>query len=90
MTRSAPATSESRWLTPPAVADQLGIDPSKVIAWIGSGTLVAVNVAQGTGGRPRWRIAPSELQAFLLRRQSRPSVQLQRRRKDTPEAIPFF
>ena len=72
----------TRWLTPPDVAEQLGVEPPKVIAWINAGELVAVNVAQSLHGkRPRWRIDPRELEAFLLRRQKRPNAPRAKRRK---------
>jgi hypothetical protein len=40
------------------------------LAWISNGELVAVNVAERTGGRPRWRIRRSDLEDFLHRRQN--------------------
>jgi len=57
-----------RWLSPPQVAKQLGVDPAKVIGWLRRGELVGVNVADRLGGRPRYRIDPAELAAFLQRR----------------------
>src|SRR5437660_5835359 len=40
-------------LTPPEVAKMWGITPEKVIAFIRSGELRAINVATRLGGRPR-------------------------------------
>ena len=62
--------SDTTWRSPPQRAKQLGIDPEKVIGWIESGQLVAVNVSNGT--RPRWRISDSAFEAFLVARQNRP------------------
>jgi hypothetical protein len=60
----------------------LGIDPAKVVAWIRRGELTAVNVAEFTGGRPRYRISPESLQQFLARRQTTPAPKpVCRRRK---------
>ena len=56
--------------TTTVVAERYGIAPEKVLEWIRSGELIAINVAQGSNGqRPRWRIAEAELEAFELRRQ---------------------
>ena len=76
--------TERRWLSPPQVAEQLGIDPGKVIAWIRAGQLAAVNVAENVGGRPRYRISPDALDAFLLGRSTAPDPKPTRRK-----AAPF-
>jgi hypothetical protein len=79
------------WLSPPQVAEQLGVDPSKVIGWIVRGELVGVNVATRATGRPRWRVSPSELAAFLARRQStRPAAVPKRGRWQTSGVVEFF
>lgn len=77
--------SDTRWRSPPQLAKRLGIDPGKVLAWIYSGQLRAVNVATNLGGRPRWRIAMGDFEAFLLQRQSpavAPKPRNRRRKKD--------
>lgn len=58
------------YLTPPAVANALGISADKVRSWIAEGQLGALNVASRTGGRPRWRIPPAELERFKRNRSS--------------------
>jgi Helix-turn-helix domain len=76
----------ARWLSPPDVAAQLGIDPEKVIGWIRRGELNAVNVAAGhLGGRPRFRINPDDLAEFLRRRStlSAPKPARTRRKQGT-------
>jgi hypothetical protein len=73
-----------RWLTPPQLAQMLGIDPIKVIGWIKRGELAAVNVAKNNGWRPRWRISPEALEAFLKPRTARPEVKPERRRREPP------
>jgi hypothetical protein len=78
------------WLTPPKIAKQFGIDPAKVVGWIRRGELVAVNVADRTGGRPRWRIASDDLDAFLLRRRSQPPALRPARRKHPADVIEFY
>jgi len=74
------------WLSPPAIAERLGIDAHKVLGWIGRGELKAVNVADHVGGRPRWRIAERDLEAFIARRSSKTEPTKTRRRKTTKPA----
>lgn len=55
-------------LTPPAVARAYGVNVGKVLAWIRSGELRAVNLASRPGGRPRWRISADAIAQFEARR----------------------
>tara|TARA_A100001391_G_scaffold193970_1_gene169838 strand:- start:99 stop:329 length:231 start_codon:yes stop_codon:yes gene_type:complete len=58
------------FITPPQAAKLLRVHPDKVVAWINSGELVAMNLATDPNGlRPRWRIARTELEKFLAKRQ---------------------
>lgn len=52
------------WLSPPQVAKERGVKPAKVLAWIATGELAAVNHAESRMGRPRWRISRAALDAF--------------------------
>ncbi len=56
-----------RFLTPPAVGKILGCGSDKVLELIRNKELKAANLASGSQ-RPRWKINPSDLQAFLERR----------------------
>ena len=67
-------------LTPPEVAKMWGITPEKVIAFIRSGELRAINVATRLGGRPRFLIDVSDLAAFEARRAVVPQTKPVRRR----------
>ncbi len=67
-------SSQTVWHTPPQVAEQFGIDAAKVLGWIHSGQLIAVDVSAKRGGRPRWRISQSALDSFLAGRQSTPAA----------------
>ena len=82
MTSAAPSTA---WLTPPQVAEQLAVDPSKVIVWIKRGELVAVNLASRIDGRARYRISAEALGEFLRRRTATPTARptRSRRRRET-------
>lgn len=76
------------YLSPPAIAKRYGIKPVKVLAWIAAGELVAVNVAERSNGRPRWRVSPEALADFERRRSSRPAAQPRRNpRKQVPRYV---
>ncbi|MCA9185000.1 MAG: helix-turn-helix domain-containing protein [Planctomycetales bacterium] len=53
-----------RMMTPPEVARLLKVKPHKILAWIQSGELRAINVAAKLGGRPRYRVTVEDLRAF--------------------------
>lgn len=74
-----------RAISAAATARRLGIHPSKVLCWIRSGELRAVNLAETPGGRPRWKILPDALDEFLLSRQSTPPTPRRRRRRQTEQ-----
>ena len=80
----------TRHLTPPKLAEQLGVDPSKVLAWIASGELVALNLATSTSGRPRWAITPNDLERFLTGRRSCRPINPQRRRRSPSKVGEFL
>lgn len=79
-------------LTPPQLAKRFGVSVHKVLGWIASGEIVAVNMAEKLGGRPRWRIFPEAIEAFLLRRSSKPDVKPSkvRKRKNNPGFVDYF
>jgi excisionase family DNA binding protein len=71
----------TRWHSPPQIAEQLGVDPSKVLGWIKSGILEAINVSNGR--RQRYRISPEALEQFLSLRSTRPAPKPIRRQRPT-------
>ncbi len=78
-------------ITPPAFAEFLGVNVGKVLDWIHSGTFIAHNVAAETTTRPRWRIMPSSIEAFLLARASvQPPKQQKRKKSASSGAKEFF
>ncbi len=79
----------TRWWTPPQVAEQLAVDPVKVIGWIKSGMLTAVNVGEGPL-RPRYRIAPESLADFLRRRETSAPAPRPARRRKPPAVKQYF
>ncbi len=79
-----------RYLSPPDVAELLGINPGKVIAWIRSGELAATNVAASLAGRPRWRVSPADLAIFEARRSAVAPATRSRPRRKNAHVIEFF
>ena len=76
--------ANNQFLTPPAVGRLLGCGSDKVLNLIRTGELRASNLAGGSR-RPRWKINPADLQAFLERRSNSalsqsPAPQTTRRR----------
>lgn len=62
-----PSDKTPEILTPPKIAEKLGVKPETVIGWIKSGELAGFNVAS-PGKRPRYRVSAEALEAFTLRR----------------------
>jgi hypothetical protein len=78
-------------LTPNQFARRLGIGIHKVLAWIRSGELRAINVALNTTKRPQWSIPADAVTDFETRRAAVPVAKpaRRRRRRDT-NVIEFF
>lgn len=81
--------------TPRQVGEQIGCNATKVLLWIASGDLQAVNTAvSATGQRPRWRITEEAIADFLRRRSSAPPSPAQapapRRRRSADAAVPEY
>jgi hypothetical protein len=70
-----------RWRTPPQLAEELGADPAKIIIEIRAGRLAAIDLATPGSKRPRYRISPEAIEAFLASRQVRPPVPKPPRRR---------
>ena len=62
----------AEYQTPPQVADVLGVGHDKILVWIHSGELRAIDVSTTRGQRPRWRISRIDLEDFLKRRAAIP------------------
>jgi excisionase family DNA binding protein len=80
------SASSISMLAPREVAAMLGIRIKSVLTLIHTGQLPGVDVSLVPGGRPRWRVAREELDAFLRRRTH--SAAPKRRRRRRREAIP--
>jgi hypothetical protein len=63
-----PAMTSAHYLTPPDLARRYRCKPSKIIAAIRSGELVAIDLAAPGSSRPRYRISPAAIEDFERRR----------------------
>ena len=72
-------------LVPKEICEMLAIGIEPVLNWIHSGQLKAANVSNSST-RPRWRIAKSDLEAFLDARsnQQKASTKPAKRRTQKP------
>jgi hypothetical protein len=55
-------------ISPPELAARWGLDSHKILSWIRSGELKAIDVSTRQGGRPRFLIDERDIEAFELRR----------------------
>lgn len=78
----APTRQQRQKVTPPQYAARLGCKPSKVLAWIVSGELRAIDAAAVRGSRPRYLIDEADISAFEAGRTvTAPAPATPRRRK---------
>ena len=86
-----PAAPDRTKLSPPEVARRWGVSAEKVIAWIRSGELRAIDAATHRGGRPRYLVDLVDLAEFEAKRAvvATPATHRRRRRKD-PAVIQYF
>jgi hypothetical protein len=59
-------------VSPRRYANSRNINVSKVLTWIRSGELRAVNLAVRPEGRPRWKLTPEAIAEFEAKRSSTP------------------
>ncbi len=85
------ATVETpRMLTPPQVAKRLGVSAEKIVNWIRSGELLAIDVAVRGSQRPRFRVDPIDLAVFLDQRAVTTAPKASRRRRQNPAVTEYF
>ncbi|MFV1968387.1 MAG: helix-turn-helix domain-containing protein, partial [Pirellulaceae bacterium] len=75
-------------LTPPELASRWGISPEKVVAWVRSGELRAIDASTRRGGRPRYLIDISDVEAFERRRAVAPPPPSSTRTHRKDDGIP--
>jgi len=81
------ATERREKLTPPKLAESWGISPDKVLSWIRSGELRAVNVATDRRSRPRYLIDAQAIEEFELARSIEPVRATTRRKPNRDDGI---
>jgi hypothetical protein len=80
--------ASAQYLTPPQLARRYGVKASKVVGWIRSGELRALDLATRGSRRPRYRIPPGSIEEFERGRSAAPLPRPIRRRR--PPAIKSF
>lgn len=76
--------------TVPEIATALKVKQARVLAWIHTGTLLAVDLNAGLG-KPSWRVRADDFDAFLAGRTVYPKAPSNRgRRRTNPSVIEFF
>ncbi len=77
--------------SPAQIARNFKVKVNKVLGWINSGELIAVNCATNVGGVPRWKVSAAALADFQRRRQSaQPAPPPTRRRRRTEQVKDYF
>lgn len=78
-----------RKFTPPEVAAQFGVATTKIVAWIASGELRAINGATKPSDRPRYLIDERDIEEFERRRAIVPvaAAPVRRRRRRSPGGV---
>lgn len=79
-------------MTPPQIARRYGVSPDKVLTWIRTGELRAINVASKPDGRPRYVVDEADLMVFESRRQAQPRTITQStgRKRRVTNVIEYF
>ena len=84
------ATALPPMLTPPQVARRYGVKAERVIGWIRSGELRAINLSSKGSRRPRFRIDPEDLRVFELKRSVTPAKKASRPRRKQAGVAEYF
>ncbi len=80
---------DEKALTPNELARRYGVSIHKVLGWIKTGVLGAVNVAQDERKRPQWVMLPKHLEAFEAARAPKPARKRAGRRRQAVEQSHF-
>lgn len=84
---------DDRALTTAQFARRFGITVHSALALLGAGVLAGVDVRRPGASRPRWRIMPEAIEAFIRVRGSKPAQAKPARRraaKSDSNVIEFF
>ena len=83
-------TTTHEYLTAPQLGKELMLGHDKVLDWIHSGELRAVDVSNKRGQRPRWRISRDDLDAFLARRSATPPPKPRHQQRQPDDVIEYY
>ena len=72
------------------VAVRLRVDPHRILSWIRSGKLGAMDVSAGSGKKARWRILPEALAAFEAAQTHVPPTRPSRRQAQSGWQFTYF
>jgi hypothetical protein len=85
------SVAERQKVTPPQLARAWGLDVQKIIGWIRSGQLAAINAATNPTGKPRFLIDRQAILDFEARRAvTPPAARPARRRRSAPAVKTYF
>ena len=88
---NTPTESSGReFLTPQKIGELLGVGHDKVLGFIRTGELRAIDLSTTRGKRPRWRISRDDLDAFLARRSATPPPKPRRQRRQPDDVIEYY
>jgi|GEM_PF-1727717 DNA binding domain, excisionase family len=85
-----PSDSLPRYTTVAEAAETLAVTPDKITDLIHTGQLAAVDVSLHRGGKARWRIALTDLEAFLARRRTQSKPPAPRRKRKSGFERKYF
>lgn len=80
-------------ITPKQIAQEMGVNVSKVLTWIHRGELRAINVStDGSAGlKPRWRIRKEDFKAFCSGRENEePKPRKRKSQSQLPAVTQYF
>lgn len=77
-------------MTPPEIASLWGVATTKILAWIRSGELRAIDASTKRSKRPRYLIDVEDLKAFEEKRLVRQPPKTVRKPQRAADVIPFY
>jgi hypothetical protein len=79
-----------QYFRPPELARRWGVSDDKVIRFIKSGELEAIDLSTERNKRPRYAVSREAVESFELRRQVSPAPKPQRRKRQSQDVVEFF
>lgn len=84
---SATQTTSRTKITPPQLARRWGVASDKIVHFIRTGELRAIDVSTRRGGRPRYLIDERDIEAFEQARSVQPITRPTRRKRSQPQGV---